>query len=64
MPELMAYRAYSMDTLKWVISDRRRPLMTPEERVEAGTVLTLPTTAWLRERIRHYAEMETQGIGK
>ena len=61
--ERIAYRAYSMDTLKWVIMIAAA-LDDPRERVEAGTVLTLPTTAWLRERIRHYAEMETQGIGK
>ena len=63
MPELIAYRAYSMDTLKGVIMIAAA-LDDPRERVEAGTVLTLPTTSWLREHIRHYAEMETQGIGK
>ena len=49
MPELIAYRAYSMDTLKWVIMIAAA-LDDPRERVEAGTVLTLPTTAWLRGR--------------
>ena len=63
MPELIAYRAYSIDTLKGVIMIAAA-LDDPRERVEAGTVLTLPTTSWLREHIRHYAEMETQGIGK
>ncbi len=56
MPELAAYRAYSLDTLKWVIMIAAG-LDDPRERLEDGTVLTLPTTAWLRERIRHYAEM-------
>lgn len=63
MPELIAYRAYSLDTLKWVILIAAG-LDDPRERLEAGTVLTLPTTSWLRERIRHYAAMETQGGGK
>ena len=63
MPELIAYRAYSIDTLKGVIMIAAA-LDDPRERVEAGTVLTLPTTSWLREHIRHYAEMKTQGIGK
>lgn len=61
MPELIAYRAYSMDTLKWVIMIAAA-LDDPRERVEAGTVLTLPTTAWLRERIRTMRRWKRRGL--
>ncbi|MFZ4440070.1 MAG: hypothetical protein ACOYOS_16710 [Syntrophales bacterium] len=53
-PELIAYRRYGTDLLKWVVmiaaglDDMREPL-------EAGTSIRLPPTVWIRERIRYYA---------
>jgi len=53
MPELVAYRHYGSRDLKWVIliaaglDDMRGVL-------EAGTVLSLPTLPWIRQRIRYY----------
>ncbi len=54
MPELVAYRFYGTDLLKWVVlivaglDDMREVL-------EAGTTIKLPPTVWIRERIKHYA---------
>lgn len=55
-PELIAYRHYGTDALKWVVlvvaglDDMR-------EALESGVSLALPPKAWVRERIRAYAEM-------
>lgn len=56
-PELVAWKAYGLDTLKWVVlvaagmDDSREALPTGER-------IYLPSTAWLRERIRHYCALE------
>lgn len=53
-PDLLAYRFYGTDLLKWVvliaagIDDMR-------EGMEAGRRIKLPPTVWIRERIKHYA---------
>lgn len=53
--DLAAYRVYGNADLRWVFSvvadveDEADPL--PE-----GVVLRLPTAAWLRETIRHFAD--------
>lgn len=53
MPELIAYRRYGTDQLKWVIliaaglDDMREPL-------DSGTVIKLPPVMWIRERIKFY----------
>jgi hypothetical protein len=58
-PELAAYRFYGTDELKWVVlvaaklDDLREPL-------ESGTVLLLPSSAWIRERIKYYQDIEAR----
>lgn len=53
--DLAAYRVYGNADLRWVFSvvadveDEADPL-------PVGTVLLLPTAAWLRETIRHFAD--------
>ena len=56
-PELIAWKAYGVDTLKWVVmaaaghDDPREPLT-------AATRIFLPSTAWIREAIKRYMAME------
>ena len=60
MPELIAYKVYKLDTLKWVVmvaAERDNP----RERLGEGTTLYLPSTAWIRERIKHYQMIEQIG---
>ena len=58
-PELVAWKVYGLDTLKWVvliasgIDDSRESLPTGER-------IYLPSTAWLRERIKHYSSFEVR----
>lgn len=53
MPELISFRFYGTDLLKWVVlvaaglDDMREPL-------EAGTRIKLPPTLWIRDRIKYY----------
>ena len=53
-PELIAFRFYGTDELKWVIlvaaglDDMREALV-------AGTTIKLPPVTWIRERIRFYS---------
>ena len=57
MPELIAYKVYGLDTLKWVVciaaslDDMRVPLTV-------GAILKLPPTSWIRERIRYYSDQK------
>lgn len=57
MPELVAYREYGTDALKWVVlivaglDDYR-------EAMEVGAVLRLPPLVWIRQRIKHWADWE------
>lgn len=55
-PELVAYKIYGLDTLKWVITVATG-LDDTRDKMEAGTVIYVPTAAYLRERIKHYTEM-------
>lgn len=55
-PELIAYKVYGLDTLKWVILVATG-LDDSREQIEAGTDIYLPTASYLRERIKHYTEM-------
>lgn len=53
-PELIAYRFYGTDQLKWVVLiaaglDDMRYALT------AGITIQLPPIVWIRERIKHYA---------
>lgn len=55
--DLISYNAYKTDQLKWLIlvaagvDDMRY-------RIPAGKKLQLPPLAWIRTRIRHYADLE------
>lgn len=54
-PDLVANRAYGNPVMRWVVSlvadveDESEPL-------PVGVVLRFPSAAWIRERIRHYAD--------
>lgn len=54
-PDLVAHRVYGNPVMRWVISlvadveDEAEPL-------PIGTLLRLPSAAWVRERIRHYMD--------
>lgn len=54
MPELIAYRFYGTDLLKWVVLIAAG-LDDMREALEAGEKIKLPPTVWIRERIKHYA---------
>lgn len=57
MPELIALKVYSLDTLKWVVciaaglDDMREPL-------EVGTTINLPSVIWIRDKIREFMALE------
>lgn len=53
-PELIAYRVYGTDLLKWVILIATG-LDDMRDQLEAGTRIKLPPTVWIRERIKYYA---------
>lgn len=55
-PELVAYKCYGLDTLKWVIM-MAASLDDSRESLTAGVDIYLPTAAYLRQRIRYYADM-------
>lgn len=54
-PDLVAYRVYGNEVMRWAVSlvadveDEADPL-------PVGQTLRLPTAAWVRERIRHYVD--------
>jgi hypothetical protein len=58
-PELVAYRHYGTDALKWVVlvvaglDDYR-------ERLAEGETISLPPSTWIRERILHYQAVSTR----
>lgn len=56
MPELIAHKAYALDTLKWVVMIAAGQ-DNPRDRLTAGKDIYLPSLAWLRERIRYYANL-------
>ena len=60
MPELIAYKVYKLDTLKWAVMVAAA-LDDPRERLASGERIFLPPTAWIRERIKHYQEFERIG---
>ncbi|MFH1984790.1 MAG: hypothetical protein ABIL58_23360 [Pseudomonadota bacterium] len=59
MPELVSHREYGTDELKWAVlivaglDDYREPL-------EVGAVLRLPPVVWIRQRIKYWADRETE----
>lgn len=54
-PDLLAFRVYGTDVMRWAVSlvadveDESDPL-------PVGVKLRLPSAAWVRERIRHYMD--------
>lgn len=61
-PELIAYKVYGTAELKWLVMiaaslDDMRELM------EAGDTLRLPTTAWIRQRIKYHKALEDAANG-
>ena len=58
-PELIAWKVYGVDTLKWAVM-AAAGLDDTRERLTAGETIFLPSTAWLRERIKYYCAMESQ----
>ena len=59
MPELVSYRVFGTDELKWVVlivcslDDFREPL-------EIGEKAWLPNLSWIRQRIRYYMDFEAE----
>ena len=53
MPELIALRFYGTDLLKWVVLVAAG-LDDMREAMEAGALLKLPSTIWIRDRIKFY----------
>jgi len=60
MPELIAYKVYKLDNLKWVVMIAAS-LDNPREKLEVGKTIFLPSTAWIRERIKYWQTFERQG---
>ena len=56
-PDLVAWKAYGLDTLKWVVM-AAAGLDDSRESLPAGERIYLPSTTWLRERIKHYCTLE------
>lgn len=56
-PELIAYKCYGLDTLKWVVMVAAG-LDDPREQLQAGETIYLPKTSYLRERIKYYEQLE------
>ena len=56
-PELIAWKVYGADTLKWIIL-AASALDNPRESLGAGERIYLPSTVWIRERIKYYRALE------
>jgi len=54
-PDLASYRAYGTVELRWVIN-RIAGHESELEPLQAGQDLSLPSTAFIRDRVRHYVE--------
>lgn len=54
LPELVAYRVYGTDELKWVVLIAAG-LDDMREALTAGETIKLPPTVWIREKIKEYA---------
>ncbi|MGL5226049.1 MAG: hypothetical protein ACRC8Q_12125 [Aeromonas sp.] len=54
-PDLVSHRVYGTVAMRWAVSliagveDQAEPL-------PVGTTLRLPSSAWVRERLRHYVD--------
>ena len=56
-PELIAWKVLQVDTVKWLVLIACS-LDDSRERMNAGDVIYIPSTYWIRERIRYYCELE------
>lgn len=61
MPELVAYRVYRSERFKWVVL-AAAGLDDYRQALESGEELRLPTTEWLRDRIKHYTKLEAINV--
>jgi len=52
-PELISYRRYGTDQLKWVVLIAAG-LDDYRESLTDGETISLPPSTWVRERIQHY----------
>jgi hypothetical protein len=57
-PELIAYRFYGTDELKWVVMIVTQ-LDDIREAMEAGETIWLPPIVWIRQRIKHHTDLES-----
>lgn len=57
MPELIAYKVYNIDTLKWIVMVAAT-LDDARDRLRAGEIIYLPSTTWIRERIKYWQNFE------
>jgi len=53
-PELIAYRRYQTDLLKWMVLVAAG-LDDMREALESGKTIKLPPVVWIRDRIKFYA---------
>lgn len=56
MPELIAWKVWGVDTLKWLVM-AAAGLDDSREALVSGERIYLPSTFWLRERIKYYESM-------
>ena len=57
-PELISYKQYQTASLKWLILVAAG-LDDMREALQDGAVLKLPTTTWVRLRIKYYMDLES-----
>jgi hypothetical protein len=55
--DLISYNVYKTAELKWLILIAAK-LDDMRGRIVAGTILVLPSKAWVRNRIKHYTDLE------
>jgi len=56
-PELISYRVYGTDELKWLIVVIAE-LDDIREALPVGETIRLPGVVWVRQRIRHHVKLE------
>lgn len=58
-PDLIAYRAYSVDGLRWVVC-MAAGLDNLRDTIPSGTTLYLPTLAWIHDKLAQYGSIEVR----
>lgn len=56
-PELIAWKMYSIDTLKWLVMVAAG-LDDSRDVLESGRTVYLPSPVWLMERVQYYEQLE------